>query len=296
MIKPIISPVDYVWVRMEKAYQDEIETESGIKLYTDTTFHPEHHTTILGEIVTVPERLSAEYVRQGNYVNMMPGDKVCFSYLVVFDHDYDDTGHHFSLTDVIPGFYELWDNAEGEQVRITRFGDIVAGVFTNKQGELIDGVQHKGHNAWGKVEAWRAKFKMEGHAVIKHNNCVEINGETLWRVDWRYLFFRVDNLVNNNDEMLKQEIVMAPGYCLLFPEVNEKTYSGKIELLQPVLANHTSDAAGRVIANGPPLWGREDSRLEKGDRVLFDKNYAEKYVINGQEVLILKHRYIIARL
>ncbi len=290
------APIDYCLVKINKAFQDEIITEGGLKLFLDTSYHPEHHATITGEIVSVPPKLSAEYRMQGNFVNMEPGDHVCFSYLVVFDQGFNDTSKHFYRVEEMPGTMELWVNNCFEKIRIVRFGDIVAGTYTDADGKLIDGIQAKGHKAWGLVQAWLGKFQLEGHSIINYNNAIEIDGQVYWRCDWRYLFFKVERLIDAEGREIRQEITMAPGYCLVYPEAREQGYSGMIELLQPVLASHTADSAGRVIANGPTLWGRPDYGLKAGDRILFDKNFAEKYVINGQEVLILKHRYIIARL
>jgi co-chaperonin GroES (HSP10) len=283
-------------VKIDRAFQDEIITEGGVKFFLDTSYHPEHHATITGELVSVPKRLGPDYRQQGNFVNMEAGDKICFSYLVVFDRGFDDTAKHFYKVEEIEGVMQLWVNNSFEKIRITRFDDMVAGVYTNEAGLLVDGIQHKGHRAWDVVQAWLGKFSLEGSAIINYNNALEIDGDVYWRCDWRYVFFKVDRLVSESGEQLRQEITMAPGYCLVFPESRQTEYQGRIELLQPVLSNYTAESAGRVIANGPTLWGRKEYGLKNGDKILFDKNFAEKYVINGQEVLILKHRYIIAKL
>jgi hypothetical protein len=42
-------PVDHFLVEIDKKFQDIVDTESGVLLYRDTTFHPEQHATITGK-------------------------------------------------------------------------------------------------------------------------------------------------------------------------------------------------------------------------------------------------------
>lgn len=75
---------DFCLVKIEKKYQDIIKTKSGVKLYTDTTFHPEQHVTIQGEVVATPERISDQYFEvRGIDPVVKEGDIVFFNYLIV---------------------------------------------------------------------------------------------------------------------------------------------------------------------------------------------------------------------
>jgi len=75
---------DFIVVRVKEKYQDKIKTESGIELYKDPTFRPEHHVTTDGECVAIPERLSTQYFgNEGIVPEVRVGDQVYFDYLTV---------------------------------------------------------------------------------------------------------------------------------------------------------------------------------------------------------------------
>ena len=71
-------------VKVEKKYQDTIEFSNGQKLYLDVTWKPEHHVTICGEVVALPNRkwcknTAGDYMKQ----ELEMGDKIYFNYLTV---------------------------------------------------------------------------------------------------------------------------------------------------------------------------------------------------------------------
>lgn len=75
---------DFCLAKVEKKYQDEVKTKSGVKLYVDTRFRPEWHVTIEGDVVETPERLSDQYFEtRGIDLVVQKGDKIYFNYLVV---------------------------------------------------------------------------------------------------------------------------------------------------------------------------------------------------------------------
>lgn len=67
-----------VIVHIEKLFQDEVELSSGLKLYQDTTYRPEHHTTIFGTVISVPQ-----FKNCPGYWDIKAGDKLYFNYMVV---------------------------------------------------------------------------------------------------------------------------------------------------------------------------------------------------------------------
>jgi co-chaperonin GroES (HSP10) len=69
------SPFKYL-VDIEKPYMDEAPTASGIKLYRDTTFHPENYAQTNGVVSSVPAL---------NKLDVEKGDQIYFSYQVVED-------------------------------------------------------------------------------------------------------------------------------------------------------------------------------------------------------------------
>lgn len=77
------TPLNKFIVQFDKAYMDEVETKSGIKLYRDTTFHPENHAQTNGMITNVPKYLEDD-------MDITEGDQIYFSYQVVEDKEQRD--------------------------------------------------------------------------------------------------------------------------------------------------------------------------------------------------------------
>ena len=84
------APIDFLIVQLDKAFQDTIITDSGLTLFKGKSDTPEWDVTILGTVVSTPNRLSSKQELKGIEVEVVPGDKVLFSYLVVFDLDFKD--------------------------------------------------------------------------------------------------------------------------------------------------------------------------------------------------------------
>jgi co-chaperonin GroES (HSP10) len=70
-------------VSVEKRFNDE--TKSG--LYVETSFKPEHHVVISGQVIATAKRLPKEFTASGFYDTVEVGDRLYFHYLVVLDPD-----------------------------------------------------------------------------------------------------------------------------------------------------------------------------------------------------------------
>lgn len=74
------SPFKFI-INIEKPYMDEAPTASGIKLYRDTTFHPENYAQTHGVVTSTPLK---------NDLDVQKGDQIYFSYQVVEDKEQRD--------------------------------------------------------------------------------------------------------------------------------------------------------------------------------------------------------------
>lgn len=72
------APINNYTVKFESEYADEVVTESGIKLYRDTSFNPENFAQTNGTVTATPRYNSIP-------MDIVPGDQVYFSYQVVMD-------------------------------------------------------------------------------------------------------------------------------------------------------------------------------------------------------------------
>lgn len=93
------APVDNYIIKLDKAFQDEITTPGGLKLYMDTHYSPEWNTTVTGTIVSLPNRLSKRPELRGKVIEGAEGEEVIISYMVVYDMEQreNDTPVHNNL-------------------------------------------------------------------------------------------------------------------------------------------------------------------------------------------------------
>jgi co-chaperonin GroES (HSP10) len=77
------APVNRVFVTADKIWDDEIEFESGVKLYKDTTYEPEWHVHIHGNVATLPLEFRKDMMNRGIDCEVDLGDKVYFHYFTL---------------------------------------------------------------------------------------------------------------------------------------------------------------------------------------------------------------------
>jgi co-chaperonin GroES (HSP10) len=82
-----VCPVDFIIVKLEKKFQDEIVTPGGLRLFLATEFQPGEHATITGTVISVPKAMSDHAEMKNIEPDVLPGDELVFSYLVVNSMD-----------------------------------------------------------------------------------------------------------------------------------------------------------------------------------------------------------------
>lgn len=76
-----------IFVKIDKKFQDEVVTESGVKFYKDPTYNPEENSTTFGIVTHTPVKVDKQTVGKGFVHNVKVGDKLYFNYNVVMDPD-----------------------------------------------------------------------------------------------------------------------------------------------------------------------------------------------------------------
>jgi|HubBroStandDraft_2_1064218.scaffolds.fasta_scaffold00002_11 hypothetical protein len=79
-----ISPLNTVYVTIDKKFYDSVTFESGITLYKDVNFHPEESAMLEGVVVSLPRGLIARADYAGMQCPLAVGDKVLMRYDVVY--------------------------------------------------------------------------------------------------------------------------------------------------------------------------------------------------------------------
>lgn len=76
-----------IFVQIEKKFQDEIETDSGLKFYKDTTWNLEENSTTTGIVTAIPLHVDRVHIDPDFQHNVQVGDKLYFNFNVVLDPD-----------------------------------------------------------------------------------------------------------------------------------------------------------------------------------------------------------------
>lgn len=80
-----MQPIYKIFVTIEKRFKDEIVTDGGLKLYYDSSFHPEENSTIVGTVAAIPAKYEPTHFADDFQFNVQVGDKLYFHFNVVLD-------------------------------------------------------------------------------------------------------------------------------------------------------------------------------------------------------------------
>lgn len=80
-----MQPIYKILVTIEKRFQDEVVTESGLKLYKDSSFKPEENSTTVGVVAAVPAKHDVHNFPPDFKFNVKNGDKLYFNFNITID-------------------------------------------------------------------------------------------------------------------------------------------------------------------------------------------------------------------
>jgi hypothetical protein len=109
------SVYDRIFVKVDKKWNDEITTESGITFFKDTTFRPEHGVNTVGTVISAPLKITRSHYPESFVINVRDGDKLHFLYLAAMDP-------------------ENWMELEGQELLSVDYFNAIA---IERDGELI---------------------------------------------------------------------------------------------------------------------------------------------------------------
>ncbi len=280
------TPTDKILVKLDRAFNDEIKTSSGLVLFQDTSYSPEQHVTIQGEVIAIPDKLSSDPFKKDIVPEVEVGDTLFFSYTVVFDRD--------SLDDP-EALYEVeensWRNQNGFELKMAPIPaqlsammtgkSIWVGVYTDPEGEMVDMY----HGKKSEVESWLTQFRFTQRDEMRYTNLLFDN---IWVVDYQWAI------------MAKRDGKYIPigGYVMIEPTVIDLslTFSDGTNLILPeYMKKAVKVGEGKVLAIGTPKKNQVKLGIEEGDVIIYNPRYAEKYVIDGKEVDMVKSHKIYGK-
>lgn len=290
------SPLNNIIVEISEKHKEEIQTESGIKFFQDTTYRPEWHVTITGKVVSVPDKLNgAGWTTRANIKpEVQVGDELIFSYLVIFDLAHtDDRDEVFYEDPMGDPFLTQYSNKLGVKLIVKYRYE--TGNFERWDVAMFDdkGILYEMHQKLSQLQKdnWLGKFTFAETNKMTYNNLIEIDGKDYWKVDYGYAI-----AVRRKTEQ-GNLLIPIGGHVLLNPpmRIDPNAGEGKIQLLNRMEFKNYDDRA-RVIAIGEPLKGQPKLDCNPGDVVIYDRRYAERYELWGKDCIVLKQKQLLAKL
>lgn len=270
------TPVNQVLLKVDKALNDEIITDGGLKLYLDPTYKKEQNVAVTATVCDLPKKVSKKEQRFLSKVNI--GDEVAMSYQVVADLEFKGDGHRFMPTTEDNPYQQEYANGRGEWVRCyalpTRRGIAKAtwvGVYINKLGQFIDGCQ----GTESEVSRWKAQFEFGKTDIYSHCNLFHFNKQDYWKADPSQIFAKKTD-----------GHIVAVGNRIICKPIDEELpthLKGNIIQTQDIKIRYQDRA--RVISST-----RND--IKKDYIISFRPCDIEKYEMWGQTYYLINERFI----
>jgi hypothetical protein len=271
-------PIKNVFCTLDKALNDEIIFDSGVKLYLDPSYNPEWNATVSGKVYALPLNPDKEYLTMMESLSL--GDEIAFSYRVVSDVRVSAGQAAFTEITKDSPYYKRFTNAKGEWITFVAMQGIIdkiwVGTYVDKFGDLIDGVQGSEHEA----ERWLSQFNFTTDNKLTHQNLIEFSEDVdFWNVKPSEIFAKKvgDEIVAIGDRVILEPIdvtVDTSKARLVFTNVPEG-----------------SDIKIRFYDRAVVISG-EGEDWKKGDVVGFEEKYVEKYNLWGKDYFLIKKKRI----
>ena len=267
-----VSPSNKIIVAIESKFQDQVQLDSGISLFRDTTFRPGWHATVTGIVQSVPERIKGKYP-----INV--GDEVAFSYLAVYSRKYVDNREDLFYEDP-PRHPQIqtWSNKKGMTIiRIYLMNDTWEMRVYDKQGNLH--VKEIGKEEV--IERVMGMYPFLEDTEMIYKNVLPVNGKDYWMVEDQFLF-----AVKRNGK-----VTMLNDYVLLDAPIDQKQRiadSGLV-LLSDFSEKQDHETHLKVVNAPDNKWG-----VAAGETVIVDTKKMQRYELWGKDYVLQRMEQIIA--
>lgn len=267
-----ITPKENYLVTVESKYTEEIILSNGMKLFLDSSYHPEQHATVLGKICSIPKN---------NSLNLSIGDEVFFSFVVIGQRDYAEVGAvYHSMFEGDNQYFQRYRNGKGHTVTIVSMpgiiGKIWVGTHLDDRGNLVSGCQ----GSESEVSRWKSQFTIGNGGTFKYKNLLNIEGQEQWVVKPEFIFARKRG---KKLEPLGDRLILKP----IKVEVPRET-------LREMLVKIPDSAVFAEHRNKSELqYFDKNTGYPKGTIIGYEPKYIESYTVNGEKYQLLRVRRIL---
>ena len=269
-----ITPVNKVLLSIDKALEDEIALDGGIKLYKDPAYNPEWNVSVTGKIAEIPDNAP---------IPVKKGDEVAFSYKVVAETTFNDNEKHVfhSMTDDMNPKFRKYANSMGEWIVVRAIPGILTlrwiGVYKGRDGKVISGVDGTEQD----LNKFLSQFAFQQTDNVTYNNLIRHGKNNYWKANYDQIFAKK---VKGHIVSISDRVICFPIDVEVPPE--ERIING-IHIPDMMMTARLQNKA-RVLSGGEKIG------LKKDDIILFNPRFLEKYELWGREYYVIKEKRIEA--
>lgn len=265
------------FIQVEKALNDEIVTQSGLKLYIDGSWNREIHTTVTGKVSALPLNGSHPVLKQ-----LKVGDEVAFSYAVCSETVFANDSENFIESTEGSDHLKQWRNGKGYRLAVMAipggFHGIWVGTYNDRHGNLIDGRQ----GSEKEINKFLSQFSFGDGSELKFKNLIDIDGEDHWKAFYDDIF-----AVKKGDK-----IIACGDWLICEPVVIDQT---TLWNLQNGLSLPPMSVAFRCTDRGVVVSGGGELGFKKGDVAAGGEKFWSDYDLWGKKYTLIRKRRVIGK-
>lgn len=273
-----ISPIKNVLISIDKALNDEIVLNNGKKLYLAAEYNVGYNATVQGTVRGLPINNKKEWAKTATKLNV--GDEVAFNYRVVVNREFLPTTSQFQSV-VNERHRKEFTNAKREKITMRALpyqGKLIwIGCHISNKNEPLDGIQ----GTEKEVERWLSKFDFSKDCPYIYKNLIDLDEEKVWKCDFSSIYAKKigDEVIAVGDRVIMEPIEI---------DMTQRTnIMNGVHLPEMSVVAEYNDKA--TVVSGGEKYG-----LKKGDVVLFDPLYLEKYTFWGKNYFLIRDKRVNA--
>lgn len=271
-----MTSITQVILSVDKAFEDELITGSGIKFYLDPSYNKAYQATVTAKVVALPENPNPQDKKIIDSLKV--GDEVAISYLVIADFSFRGDGGQFMPTTEGKDEFREFRNGKGESLRVYAlpkqrgWTKMWVGAYQDKFRNLISGEQ----GTQQKVETWLAQFPIGKTDIYTFNNYFSYGGKDYWRCYPTDIFAKK-----------KGNKLIALGDRVICTPVEEKVPENIAFSIR-----HNDYVKVRYQDRGMVLSGGKNKGIKKNDVISFRPHFLEKYEFWNKEYYLINERMV----
>lgn len=270
-------PISQVLLRIDKVLQDELITDSGVKLYISPDYKKEWRASVTATVVGLPIKINPKH--KHIFDNIKIGDEIAMSYMVVADFEFQSDAPRFMPTTEDNPHIREYVNAKGEWVKVyalpKRYGitsHVWVGIYQDRAGNVINGIQ----GTESEINRWLSQFPLGKTDIYTHNNLFNYEGVDYWKCDLDDIFAK-----------------KVKGHWVA---VGDRVICKPVEEVVPdkFLMNELrgQDVKLRYEDRGKVITGGKSKGVKKDETISFNPRYLEKYDFDNKQYFLINEKWI----